>query len=90
MGHEAEEAFVRALADGEFSIEPLHDQDVVRAAELMGIYRDAPLGFVDASVVAQAERLGLVSLLTTNRRHFSLVRAAARIVVPAGAPGNIE
>lgn len=56
------------------SIEPLYDEDVVRAAELMGIYRDAPLGFVDASIVAQAERLGIVSLLTTDRRHFSLVR----------------
>lgn len=74
VGPEAEEAFIRALADGEFFIEPLQQEDVVRAAELMGVYRDAPLGFVDASIVAQAERLGVVSLLTTDRRHLSLVR----------------
>jgi hypothetical protein len=33
-----------------------------------------PLGVVDASIVAVAERLGLVELATLDRRHFSTVR----------------
>jgi predicted nucleic acid-binding protein len=74
IGPLAELAFTRAVAAGEFAIEPLLAEDVARAAELMAIYADAPLRFVDASLTAIAERVGVVSLLTTDRRHFSLVR----------------
>lgn len=35
---------------------------------------DADLGFVDASLVAIAERLRIGSILTVDRTHFSLVR----------------
>ena len=34
------------------------------------------LGFVDASIVAMAERLKLPSLVTTDRRDFARVRPA--------------
>ena len=74
IGIRAELAFVQAVAAGEFVLEPLQSDDVVRAAELMAIYSDAPLGFVDAAIAAIAERLGVVSVLTTDRRHFSLIR----------------
>lgn len=75
VGAQAEAAFVRALADGEFAVEPLDDEDdLSRSADLMLAYRDAPLGFVDASIVAIGERLGVLGLLTTDRRHFALVR----------------
>lgn len=40
------------------------------------LYADTPLGFVDASITATAERLNIVTLLTTDRRHFSLIRPA--------------
>jgi len=43
------------------------------------------LGLVDASVVAIAERIKAVTLATTDRRHFSVVRpahAAALTLVP--------
>ncbi|MBI2616401.1 MAG: PIN domain-containing protein [Gemmatimonadetes bacterium] len=74
LGAGAERAFVQAIADGQFTVEPLDPDDFPRAADLMGVYLDAPLGFVDASVVAVGERLGIVRLLTTDRRHFALVR----------------
>jgi uncharacterized protein len=74
IGADAEVAFARAVSDGEFVLEGLAAEDVERAAELMGIYIDTPLGFVDACVVAAAERLDIVSVLTVDRRHFSLVR----------------
>ena len=74
IGPAAEEAFVRAIADGEFTVEPLDDQDLPRIADIMHAYRDLPLGFVDASVVAVAERLEAREILTTDRKHFGVVR----------------
>ena len=47
---------VRAIADDEFTIEPLDDEDL-RTSPTSCTHRDLPLGFVDASVVAIAERL---------------------------------
>jgi predicted nucleic acid-binding protein len=41
---------------------------------LPGACRGLPLGAVDASVVATAERLGERALMTLDRRHFSVVR----------------
>lgn len=70
----AEVAFVRAIADEEFVVEPLDGADVTRADALMRRYLDLPLGFVDATVVAIAERLGADEILTTDRRHFGVVR----------------
>jgi len=54
--------------------EQLDAADLVRMAELPAQYADLPLGAVDASVVAVAERLGVITLLTIDRRHFSVVR----------------
>lgn len=74
IGAAAEIAFIRAVADGEFIIEALEPEDFTRIAALMDKYADLPLGFVDASVIAIAERLVTRDILTTDRRHFSVVR----------------
>ena len=74
LGWRAEEAFIRSVADREFEIEPLESEDIERAADLIQVYSDLPLGFVDASLVAMAERLEAREVLTTDRRHFSVVR----------------
>jgi uncharacterized protein len=74
IGPAAEEAFVRSLADPEFTLEALEEEDLPRAADLMRRYADLPLGFVDAAVAAAAERLETRELLTTDRRHFGVVR----------------
>ena len=74
IGTAAEIAFVRAVADGEFTIEALEPDDFTRIAALMDKYADLPLGFVDASVIAIAERLVTRDILTTDRRQFSVVR----------------
>jgi uncharacterized protein len=44
-------------------------------AELVWDYRDLPLGRVDASVVAAAERLRITTIATLDRRHFTVVRS---------------
>jgi uncharacterized protein len=43
-------------------------------AELVLRYNDLPLGTVDASVVAAAERLAINEVATLDQRHFMVVR----------------
>ena len=74
IGSAAQEALVRAIADGELVVEHLDDEDFPRIADIMHAYRDLPLGFVDASVAAVAERLETRDILTTDRKHFGIVR----------------
>jgi predicted nucleic acid-binding protein len=76
VGAEAEVRFVGALAAGELAVESVSAADWERIAELVWQYRDLPLGTVDASLVAAAERLGIVTVATLDRRHFSVVRPA--------------
>jgi predicted nucleic acid-binding protein len=74
IGPRAESLFIRALADGEFLLDPfLADDNLARVAELVRQYESVALGFVDASLVAAAERGLVTTLLTTDRRHFPAV-----------------
>jgi predicted nucleic acid-binding protein len=50
--------------------------DIAHAAAILKRYADANIGFVDASLVAVAERMGITTILTTDRQHFSLVKPA--------------
>jgi predicted nucleic acid-binding protein len=68
--------FLADIASGSYLVEPVVPSDWIRIAELVWRYRDLPLGTVDASVVATAERLGIVEVATLDRRHFSVVRPA--------------
>lgn len=74
IGPVAEEAFLASIARGEFLLEALEPEDYARCAVLVGIYADMRFGFVDASIVAISERLRSDTVLTTDRRHFSVVR----------------
>jgi len=73
-GARAEAAFLTSLADGDLDVVELEADDWRRTAELVTRYADMPLGAVDATVVAVAERLGLSEIATIDRRHFSVVR----------------
>jgi uncharacterized protein len=74
IGPHAELALARSLAAGELTVEPVLDSDWERIEELIEQYLDLPLGMVDASVVALAERLGLDTIATLDRRHFGTVK----------------
>lgn len=76
LGTEPEVRFLGDLAAGSFSVEPVTPADWLRIAELVARYRDLPLGSVDASVAAAAERLGITDVATLDRRHFGVVRPA--------------
>jgi predicted nucleic acid-binding protein len=74
LGPDAEVRFLGDIAAGNLIPESVGAEDWLRIAELVSGYRDLPLGTVDASVVALAERLGLRDVATLDRRHFGVVR----------------
>lgn len=76
LGPGAEAALARALRDGELVPEAPLPSDWARISELCERYEDLPLGIVDASVVATAERLGATRIATLDHRHFATVRPA--------------
>lgn len=66
--------FLGDLAGGALAVEGVEPVDWLRIAELVAKYDTLPLGTVDASVVAAAERLGVQAVGTLDRRDFSVVR----------------
>lgn len=74
IGPHAEVAFLKALTDGDFSYVELETTDLARAAELVEIYDDLPLGITDATVIALCESLGLTEVATLDTKHFTVVR----------------
>lgn len=72
LGPRAERLFIESLAQGELAVEPLERRDLARAAAVLS--KRPELGFVDATVIATAERLSVTRLATTDRRHFGSVR----------------
>lgn len=76
LGPTAEAAFVASVAIGELAVIDLATVDWARCAELISGYHDLGLGLVDASVIAIAERLGVTTIATLNRRDFAVVSPA--------------
>jgi uncharacterized protein len=74
LGWQPETRLIGDLASGGFRLEPVHAADLLRIAELVARHHDLPLGTVDASVIAAAERLGVTTVATLDHRHFGVVR----------------
>ena len=74
--NQAFDAFLAAASEGALDVIELHPADYERVRDLCQQYDDLGLGFVDASVVAVAERLGHATIATLDHRHFSVVRPA--------------
>jgi predicted nucleic acid-binding protein len=66
--------FMQHLPLQKYVIVPLADIDIERATQIYSHYIDTRLDFVDASVIAMAERLKISTVLTLDHRDFSLVR----------------
>lgn len=66
--------FLRRLVEMKYEVTPLADSDLSRTADLLDQYHDSRLDFVDASIVAVAERLSITRILTLDQRDFRLVR----------------
>ncbi len=73
LGANAQEAFLRDLADEAFSVEWGRDGDLAAARKICTRYRSLRLGLVDAAVIAMAERLNAQAIATLDLRHFGAV-----------------
>ncbi len=67
-------AFLRGIAASRFNLVALTDSDLERIAEILEKYADSRIDFVDASVMAVAERYGSKTILTLDQRDFRLFR----------------
>lgn len=74
LGPRTEALLLADLAGSDLTVDHVPLGEWVRIGELVARYSDVPLGTVDASVVAAAERLRVTAIATTDRRHFSVVR----------------
>lgn len=68
------EAFVADIVAGRYELVSLEPDDLTRIVEIEARYADADLGFVDAAIVAVAERLDVRTVATFDHRHFAMVR----------------
>ncbi len=66
--------FLRGLGKSRFYLTALKDEDVVRVAGILEEYADSRIDFVDATVMAVAERYGCRTVLTLDQRDFRLFR----------------
>jgi hypothetical protein len=74
LGPHVEGRFLGDVIAGTFEPEPPTAADWRRIEELVTGYSSLPLGTVDASVIATAERLGAHEVATIDRRDFTVVR----------------
>lgn len=65
---------IQSLITGKILVDHLTHADLERATELMRVYADSSIGFVDSTIIALAERLNSTRIVTLDRRHFTFVR----------------
>jgi predicted nucleic acid-binding protein len=67
-------SFLQGLSESRFEVIPLTPTDVTRIAQILAMYADSYIDFVDASVMAMAERLQIEIVLTLDQRDFRMFR----------------
>ncbi len=66
--------FLQGLSASKFILTELISEDIIRIGEILAQYADSKVDFVDASVMAMAERLNVKTILTIDQRDFRLFR----------------
>jgi predicted nucleic acid-binding protein len=74
LGQEALAGFIESLGAAGYLLAEPTTEDYERAAKLVRQYGDSRVDFVDAVLVAVAERLEISRVLTLDQRHFRLFR----------------
>lgn len=80
-GPELEARFLEAavMSKGDFEIVNPTDEDRMRAAEIAKRFVSAPFGYVDASIVAMAERTGVASIATVDFKFLGMASQVSRL-----------
>jgi uncharacterized protein len=73
-GHHAMRRFLTNLVASPTELEMVTPDDLRRVTEILTTYADSRLDFVDATLVAIAERRRIRHILTLDRRDFTLIR----------------
>ncbi|MEI6205908.1 MAG: PIN domain-containing protein [Desulfuromonadales bacterium] len=74
LSPQAEIAFITSIINRALRLEQVNEEDMSRAVDVMNTYPDLRTGLADASLVAVAERLNITAVMTTDRRHFSVIK----------------
>lgn len=74
LGERVARAFLGDLTAGNYRYLTVELQDIEQALQIMDRYQGVPLGLVDSSIIALAERYQINQILTLDRRHFSLIK----------------
>lgn len=74
LGAAALANFVEDLPEMNVVFETPTGETYRRTAEIIRKYDDANIDFVDAVIVAVAERLNITKILTIDRRHFGIFK----------------
>jgi predicted nucleic acid-binding protein len=64
--------FMQAMPTSRFEVIAANHSDLARIGQILEQYASIPIDFVDASIIAIAERLCLKTVLTFNHRSFNL------------------
>ena len=62
--------FLEGIPASRFELVEATAQDIERITQILGQYADSKVDFVDASVMAIAERLNITTVLTIDQRDF--------------------
>ena len=73
-GVATEVALLESFGDGDSTLGEMLPDDLARMAGLVQRYATLDIGATDASIVAVAERMGIDTVATFDRWHFSVVR----------------
>lgn len=74
LGTVALAQFIDLISNNQFVLAHPTTEDLKRAAEVVCQYADSKIDFVDAVLVAIAERENITDILTIDTRHFRLFR----------------
>lgn len=74
LGHNCMRRFLNELVINDSTFEAITANDLKRVVEILEQYAESQLDFVDATIIAIAERRKICRILTLDRRDFSIVR----------------
>lgn len=67
---------IRSVINGDLVLLPLREPDLDRVVEVFQIYHDQQVDLADACLLHLANREGVQTVFTLDRRHFSVFRNA--------------